>query len=42
MAKGYVVAHIRVHDKDGFEKFKEMNCKDIFDKNLVCRQKNFC
>ena len=24
MAKGYVVAHIRVHDKDGFEKFKEM------------------
>ena len=25
MAKGYLVAHIRVHDKDGFEKFKEMS-----------------
>ena len=24
MAKGYLVAHIRVHDKEGFEKFKEM------------------
>ena len=24
MAKGYVVAHIRVHDKAGFERFKEM------------------
>ena len=25
MAKGYLVAHIRVHDKDGFGKFKEMS-----------------
>ena len=25
MAKGYLVAHIRVHDKKGFEKFKEMS-----------------
>lgn len=25
MAKGYLVAHIRVHDKEGFEKFKEMS-----------------
>ena len=24
MAKGYLVAHIRVHDKEGFEKFKKM------------------
>ena len=24
MAKGYLVAHIRVHDKEGFERFKEM------------------
>ena len=24
MTKGYLVAHIRVHDKEGFEKFKEM------------------
>lgn len=24
MAKGYLVAHIRVNDKEGFEKFKEM------------------
>ena len=24
MTKGYIVAHIRVHDKEGFEKFKEM------------------
>jgi uncharacterized protein (DUF1330 family) len=25
MVKGYLVAHIRVHDKEGFEKFKEMS-----------------
>jgi len=25
MPKGYLVAHIRVHDKDGFEKFKAMS-----------------
>ena len=25
MAKGYLVAHIRVHDKDGFENFKAMS-----------------
>ena len=25
MAKGYLVAHIRVHNKEGFEKFKEMS-----------------
>ena len=24
MTKGYLVAHIRVHDKEGFEKFKKM------------------
>ena len=24
MAKGYLVANIQVHDKEGFEKFKEM------------------
>ncbi len=24
VAKGYIIAHIRVHDKEGFEKFKEM------------------
>lgn len=24
MNKGYLVAHIRVHDKDGFEKFRQM------------------
>ena len=31
MAKGYLVAHIRVHDKDGFEKFKEMAGPTISD-----------
>ena len=25
MAKGYLVAHIRVHDKEGCEKFKKMS-----------------
>jgi uncharacterized protein (DUF1330 family) len=25
MAKGYLIAHIRVHDKDGFEKLKAMS-----------------
>ena len=25
MPKGYLVAHIRVHDKDGFERFKQMS-----------------
>ncbi len=25
MAKGYLVAHIRVHDKEGFKKFAEMS-----------------
>tara|TARA_B100002049_G_C15768598_1_gene245731 strand:- start:78 stop:368 length:291 start_codon:yes stop_codon:yes gene_type:complete len=25
VAKGYLVAHIQVHDKEGFEKFKEMS-----------------
>ena len=25
MAKGYVVAHIKVHDKEVFERFKEMS-----------------
>ena len=25
MAKGYLIAHIQVHDKDGFEKFKAMS-----------------
>ena len=29
MAKGYLVAHIRVHDKEGFEKFKEMSVPAI-------------
>ena len=24
MNKGYLVAHLRVHDKDGFEKFRQM------------------
>ena len=24
MKKGYLIAHIRVHDKEGFEKFKTM------------------
>ena len=24
MNKGYLVAHIRVHDKEGFEKFRQM------------------
>ena len=24
MNKGYLVAHLRVHDKEGFEKFKQM------------------
>ena len=25
MPKGYLVAHIRVHDKEGFKKFSEMS-----------------
>ncbi|MDA9020392.1 DUF1330 domain-containing protein [Flavimaricola sp.] len=25
MAKGYLVAHIRVHDKDAFEEFKQLS-----------------
>ena len=25
MAKGYLVAHIRVHDKEAFEEFKQMS-----------------
>jgi uncharacterized protein (DUF1330 family) len=25
MSKGYLVAHIRVHDKDGYEKFRSMS-----------------
>ena len=25
MSKGYLVAHIRVNDKEGFERFKEMS-----------------
>ena len=25
MPKGYLIAHIRVHDTDGFEKFKEIS-----------------
>lgn len=25
MAKGYLVAHIRVHDKDAFEEFKKLS-----------------
>ena len=25
MPKGYLVAHIRVHDKDGYEKFRTMS-----------------
>lgn len=25
MAKGYLVAHIRVHDREGFERFKAMS-----------------
>lgn len=25
MPKGYLIAHIRVHDQDGFEKFKAMS-----------------
>ena len=29
IAKGYLVAHIRVHDKDGFEKFKVMSTPAI-------------
>ena len=24
MKKGYLVAHLRVHDKEGFEKFRQM------------------
>ena len=24
MTKGYLVAHLRVHDKEGFEKFRQM------------------
>ena len=27
MAKGYLIAHIRVHDKEGFAKFKEITQK---------------
>tara|TARA_A100001015_G_C14957045_1_gene699226 strand:- start:390 stop:677 length:288 start_codon:yes stop_codon:yes gene_type:complete len=25
MAKGYLIAHINIHDKEGFEKFREMS-----------------
>ena len=25
MAKGYLIAHIRVHDKDAFEQFKQLS-----------------
>jgi uncharacterized protein (DUF1330 family) len=31
MAKGYLVAHIRVHDKEGFERFKAMSGPAIAD-----------
>jgi len=31
MARGYLVAHIRVHNKEGFEKFKEMSGPAIAD-----------
>ena len=31
MPKGYLVAHIRVHDKDAFEKFKAMSGPAIAD-----------
>ena len=25
MSKGYLIAHINIHDKEGFEKFREMS-----------------
>ncbi len=25
MAKGYLIAHIKIHDKDGFEEFRRMS-----------------
>ena len=31
MAKAYLIAHIRVHDKDAFEKFKAMSGPAIAD-----------
>lgn len=31
MPKAYLVAHIRVHDKDAFEKFKAMSSPAIAD-----------
>ena len=31
MPKAYLIAHIRVHDKDGFEKFKAMSGPAIAD-----------
>ena len=31
MSKGYLIAHIRVHDKDAFEKFKAMSGPAIAD-----------
>jgi uncharacterized protein (DUF1330 family) len=31
MAKGYLVAHIRVHDKEAFERFKAMSGPAIAD-----------
>ncbi len=33
MAKAYLIAHIRVHDKDAFEKFKAMSGPAIADHN---------
>lgn len=29
MAKGYLIAHIRVHDKDAFEEFKKLSAAAI-------------
>lgn len=29
MAKGYLIAHIRVHDKEAFEKFKQLSSAAI-------------
>ncbi len=33
MSQAYLVAHIRVHDKEGFEKFKAMSGPAIADHN---------
>ena len=42
MNKGYLVAHLRVHDKDGFEKFRQMAGPTIaeYGGNVLVREPN--